>query len=651
MADKFQLISNLQPLNIYTLDCTVSREYDKIMEVYNLLNSDKLTINKLTRFIKMHNKSDTFTLILNLIPYPILVIWVYELNVMRYYWTDFIISNLVSSNKLTLKILYLNKKYDEAYKHIITLNNQYNIYYNYTDNIIQKRWVHIKEKLKEIFNMFLKEYDFDEIIFGSDFVEFIGNNTDNSDKPDMCISLYLKNNINFKSETLVTYKYPYYYLKHDNIILRFYEFETSINDIILYGIDDAIYIKSEDKFMCNAKFYQNLENPISNQVNHVNQNINISEHKIVKTFGIKLKKLLTIDYDIPKCYQCKQYYNNKIYIEDYEFLCISCADENYRNKNLKVNLQNQTFLITGGRVKLGYASALKLLRFGAKVIITTRYPNFAMSNYQEESDYEVWKDNLTIIECDFTKLKEIYAMLDLLQNYTFNGIINNACQTIKASNSYYDKVKEIETNLKNDIVTNNNRITSSNNLDIVLYNDKINILNNTIYDKQIKIYKTRSEMSIFKDIKDVQHESSWNKKIDEITPEEIVETTLINQIVPTLIINKLKHRLTKPKFIINVTSFEGSFNYNKSDKHIHTNMCKTAMNMMIRTLHEDSDKDLYVYAINPGYVSGICPQSDKYPVGLEDGATRILYPIIKYYIGEPLDKSIMIMQNYKKADW
>jgi NAD(P)-dependent dehydrogenase (short-subunit alcohol dehydrogenase family) len=158
-------------------------------------------------------------------------------------------------------------------------------------------------------------------------------------------------------------------------------------------------------------------------------------------------------------------------------------------------------------------------------------------------------------------------------------------------------------------------------------------------------------MSIFKDLKDVQHDSSWDKKIDEITPEEIVECTLINQIVPTLIINKLKHRLTKPKFIINVTSFEGSFNYNKNDKHIHTNMCKTAMNMMIRTLHEDSDKDLNVYAINPGFVSGICPQLDKYPVGLEDGSTRILYPIIKYHLGEPLDKSIMIMQNYKKTDW
>jgi len=450
------------------------------------------------------------------------------------------------------------------------------------------------------------------------------------------------NRIQSKSKLDLKYVYPYYYLTYNNITLRFYEFDVNKNDIIL-NIEDAIYIKSENTFYCNANFYQNLEN--DNLINYDDLNF-----KNVTTYGIKLKKFLPIDYNISKCYQCKKYYNSSVYIEGYEFLCILCADSNYSNKNLKVNLQNQTFLITGGRVKLGYTSALKLLRFGAKVIITTRYPNFAMSNYQEEKDYEIWKDNLTIIECDFTKLQEIYAMLDLLQNYSFNGIINNACQTIKASNSYYEKVKEIEINLKNDIVSNSNSILG-NNLDIVLYSNRFDILNNTVYSKQISLYKEKTEISIFKDVKDVQHDNSWDKKIDEITPEEIVECTLINQIVPTLIINKLKHKLVGSKFIINVTSFEGSFNYNKNDKHIHTNMCKTAMNMMIRTLHEDPDKDLHVYAINPGFVSGVCPQSDKYPISLEDGATRILYPIIKYHNGEPLDRCIMIMQNYKKAEW
>ena len=80
-------------------------------------------------------------------------------------------------------------------------------------------------------------------------------------------------------------------------------------------------------------------------------------------------------------------------------------------------------------------------------------------------------------------------------------------------------------------------------------------------------------------------------------------------------------------------------------------MCKAAMNMMIRSLAEDPDKDLHVYAVNPGYVSGVCPQKDKYALSLDDGASRILYPMIKVIQGEPLPRDCILMVNYKKTDW
>lgn len=183
-----------------------------------------------------------------------------------------------------------------------------------------------------------------EIIFGSDFVNLIGNNQFyNNIENEYTITLFCKKYIHFKYETELKYKYPYYYLKYNNITIRFFESNADINDIILY-LDNAIYIKTEDKIYCNAKFYQNLENPI------FNSQIQIKDYKVVKTFTLKLKNILISDSNIPKCYQCKKYYNSHVHIEDYEFLCIPCADENYVNKNLKVNLQNQSYLITGGRV-------------------------------------------------------------------------------------------------------------------------------------------------------------------------------------------------------------------------------------------------------------------------------------------------------------
>ena len=273
-----------------------------------------------------------------------------------------------------------------------------------------------------------------------------------------------------------------------------------------------------------------------------------------------------------------------------------------------------------------------------------------MKNYQTESDYEKWKNHLVIIQCNFTKLEEIYSMLKLLDSYNFNGIINNACQTIKASSFYYDTIEKIESSIENDMIENNESILESQ---LVSYNKTTAhvVLNNTIYNTEITKFTLNSKINAFKDLQDIPHSNSWDKTIDEISPEEIVECTLINQLVPTLLINKLKPKLQSPKFIINVTSFEGSFHHNKNDKHAHTNMCKSSMNMLIRTLSESSDKDLHVYAINPGYVRGVCPQLSKYIISLDDGASRIIYPIVRFKLGHQLTKDYTLMHNYKTADW
>jgi NAD(P)-dependent dehydrogenase (short-subunit alcohol dehydrogenase family) len=47
---------------------------------------------------------------------------------------------------------------------------------------------------------------------------------------------------------------------------------------------------------------------------------------------------------------------------------------NYNKRTQVVDLSNRIILLTGGRVKIGYRAALKLLRCGATVIVTTRFP-------------------------------------------------------------------------------------------------------------------------------------------------------------------------------------------------------------------------------------------------------------------------------------
>ncbi len=46
-----------------------------------------------------------------------------------------------------------------------------------------------------------------------------------------------------------------------------------------------------------------------------------------------------------------------------------------------------TALVTGARIKIGYEIALRLLREGATVYATSRFPNDTVLRYEREADY------------------------------------------------------------------------------------------------------------------------------------------------------------------------------------------------------------------------------------------------------------------------
>ncbi|MGD1920162.1 MAG: hypothetical protein ACFCAD_15525 [Pleurocapsa sp.] len=60
------------------------------------------------------------------------------------------------------------------------------------------------------------------------------------------------------------------------------------------------------------------------------------------------------------CYICKQAYTQVHFF--YHLLCPTCADFNYQKRYQSTNLKGRVALITGGRIKIGYQMALKMLR-------------------------------------------------------------------------------------------------------------------------------------------------------------------------------------------------------------------------------------------------------------------------------------------------
>ena len=146
------------------------------------------------------------------------------------------------------------------------------------------------------------------------------------------------------------------------------------------------------------------------------------------------------------CYICKQKFSKENIHKFYGNLCTKCGDNNYSYRTLKLDLSGRIAIVTGGRVKIGYFISIKLLSYGCKVIITTRFPKDSLFKFQQEPEYEKWKDNLIIYPIDFRIFESTIKFINYMkENFTHIDIlINNAAQTLRRSSAYYKYLLPVE---------------------------------------------------------------------------------------------------------------------------------------------------------------------------------------------------------------
>ncbi|CAN9291661.1 unnamed protein product [Alternaria alternata] len=148
--------------------------------------------------------------------------------------------------------------------------------------------------------------------------------------------------------------------------------------------------------------------------------------------------------------------------------------------------------------------------------------------------------------------------------------------------------------------------------------------------------------------------SSWVQSISEIPYEDVGSALSVNTFVPFILCRELLplmgcssiEKPTKPQgYIINVSSREGIFESHTSSsakrgKHVHTNMSKAALNMLTETEAEPAwrKKRIAMNTVDPGYMSAAPEYEDAFegmrPIGWEDGAGRVLWPIAVAEMGE-----------------
>src|SRR5258706_1420873 len=137
------------------------------------------------------------------------------------------------------------------------------------------------------------------------------------------------------------------------------------------------------------------------------------------------------------CYICKRDYS--VLHAFYDQLCPACAELNFRKRTETADLRGRVALLTGGRVKIGYQAGIKLLRAGAQLIVSTRFPRDSARRYAAEPDFAAWGHRLEIFGLDLRHTPSVEALCrELLATRSrLDFIINNACQTVRRPPDFY----------------------------------------------------------------------------------------------------------------------------------------------------------------------------------------------------------------------
>ena len=380
------------------------------------------------------------------------------------------------------------------------------------------------------------------------------------------------------------------------------------------------------------------------------------------------------------CYICKKKY---VQVDAfYHQLCPECAAMSHAKRDARTDLTGRRALLTGGRAKIGMYIALRLLRDGAHLTITTRFPNDAVRRFASLPDSSEWLHRLRVVGIDLRDPAQVVALADdVAAQGPLDILINNAAQTVRRQPGAYTPLAEAErTPLPEHLRAENGGVpmlTFGHTSDLhpaalVGELDSHPVLAATAdaADELTALAMTAGSADLSRIdagglVPDVVATNSWVQGLGEVSELELLEVQLCNQTAPFILIGRLRPALAasaaRRTYVVNVSAMEGQFGRRyKGPGHPHTNMSKAALNMLTRTSAAEmlETDGILMTAVDTGWITDERPHTTKVrlaqegfkaPLDLVDGAARVYDPIVRGEAGEDIHG--VFLKDYVPSPW
>ena len=377
------------------------------------------------------------------------------------------------------------------------------------------------------------------------------------------------------------------------------------------------------------------------------------------------------------CYICHAKYTTVDAF--YHWLCPNCAAMSHAKRHQRVDLRGKRALLTGGRAKIGMYIALMLLRDGAHLTITTRFPRDAARRFAELADSPEWIDRLKIVGIDLRDPTQVIALADeVAADGPLDILINNAAQTVRRSPGAYSNLTAGEDlplprDVKLPQIVQFDRISDAHPANLAgtlaAYQHThatdeaepqpdagrdvhapgvtpaagplnpsdahdparsaaaMTSLALSAGQASLEAHQAGTAVDAGGLLPDVVDTNSWKQKVEEVDPLELLEVQLCNSTAPFLLVSRLRPAMraavargARRAYVVNVSAMEGQFSRRyKGPGHPHTNMAKAALNMMTRTSAGEmftTDKILMT-AVDTGWITDERPHHEKLRIAEE----------------------------------